>query len=125
MLSTANSLSFLSNWFISSVPKNPILVLVQNLLYEYWKTENVIIHYYLFHIFFTLATEKYPEIWNKVVSFNNISPHILVNELNDTFSQERYDEIKKMSSFHKLNYKIEYLEVENSFYQNLIIKGRY
>lgn len=30
-----------------------------------------------------------------------------------------------MSSFHKLNYKIEYLEVENSFYQNLIIKGRY
>ena len=114
-----------SNWFISSVPKNPILVLVQNLLYEYWKTENVIIHYYLFHIFFTLATEKYPEIWNKVVSFNNISPHILVNELNDTFSQERYDEIKKMSSFHKLNYKIEYLEVENSFYQNLIIKGRY
>lgn len=114
-----------SNWLISSVPKNPILVLVQNLLYEYWKTENVIIHYYLFHIFFTLATEKYPEIWDKVVSFNNISPHILVNELNDTFSQERYDEIKKMSSFHKLNYKIEYSEVENSFYQNLIIKGRY
>lgn len=114
-----------SNWLIASVPENPILILVQKLLYEFWKKENVIIHYYLFHIFFTLAIEKYPQIWNDVVSYNNISPHILVNELNSTFSEKRYDEIKRMSSFHKLNYKKEYIEMENTFYYELIINGNY
>lgn len=114
-----------SNWLISSKPNNPILVLMQNLLNEYWKNENVAIHYYVFHLFFTMAIEKYPEIWNGLPTFNNVNPHILVSELNDSFSDERYEEINKISSFHKLNYKLNYNEEDNTFYNQIIVKGNF
>lgn len=114
-----------SNWLISSEPNNPILVLVQDLLYEYWKDYDVIIHYFLFHIFFTMAIEKYPDIWSSIPRFNNVNPHMLVDELNNSYSLERYIDIKKMSSFHKLNFKLKYNEEKGSFYNTLIINGNF
>ena len=49
----------LSSWFITAEKNNPILITTRNLLYEYWRTNNYLLHYYLFHLFFTLAVEKY------------------------------------------------------------------
>lgn len=114
-----------SSWLISSERNNPILMLVRELLYEYWKKEEIIIHYFLVHLFFTMSIEKYPEIWRQVPSFNNISPHILVDEFNNKFSEYRYEEIKNMSAFHKLNFKISYNENDDSFYSNIIMKSNF
>lgn len=114
-----------SNWLISSKPNNPILVLMQRLLNEYWKKENIAINYYMFHLFFTMAIEKYPEIWSELPTFNNVNPHILVNELNNNFCKNRYEEIDKISSFHKLNYKLNYNEEANTFYNHIIINENF
>ncbi|CDM69226.1 Capsular polysaccharide synthesis family protein [Clostridium bornimense] len=112
-----------SNWLISSQANNPILILMKDLLYEYWKNENVVEHYYLFHLFFTMAIEKYHDIWDNIPRYNNINPHILSGELNSKFSQDRYEEIKHMSAFHKLNYKLNYIDKEDTFYNYVIVKG--
>lgn len=114
-----------SSWLISSKPNNPILILMQRLLNEYWKKENIIINYYMIHLFFTMAIEKYPEIWNELPTFNNVNPHILVNEMNNKFCEDRYEEINKISSFHKLNYKLDYNEEPDTFYTNIIINGNF
>lgn len=114
-----------SSWLISSKANNPILLLVKKLLHEYWKESDIIEHYFLVHLFFTMAIEKYPEIWSEVPNFNNVNPHILVNELDGKFSEQRYEEIKNMSAFHKLNFKLNYNENMDSFYNNIIMKGNF
>ncbi len=49
--STGNAI-FLSSWFIVSVPNEPSLIRLRELLYEYWNDYGVLKDYYLFHIFF-------------------------------------------------------------------------
>ena len=96
-----------SNWFITSCTNHPILQLTQALLYEYWKKKNVLIDYFIFHLFFQLATESYPEEWNKVVPFSNAVPHILLLRLFTDYDPKIWENIKQMTPFHKLTYKFE------------------
>lgn len=109
-----------SNWLISAGKNNPIIVLTKNLVLEYWKKENIMINYLFFHIFFTLATEKYPEIWSNVPTFNNVSPHIMANEINKEYSQERFRELQEMSDFHKLNYKSNLIDDNFTLYSHVL-----
>ncbi|AWK51249.1 capsular biosynthesis protein [Clostridium beijerinckii] len=113
-----------SNWLISGNKNNNILVATRDLLYEYWKNEDVLINYFIFHLFFTMATEKYTEEWKLVHKFNNISPHILQHELFDKYSDERFEEIKSMSVFHKLNNKsVGPKYKSDTYYDYIINKG--
>ena len=115
-----NSLSVVaSNWLIYANKDNNIINLTKKLLYYYWKDYNYAINYNIFHIFFKLATEVYKDEWKNVPTFNNISPHILQFELNDDFQEIRFNEIKNMSDFHKLNWRIE-SENKNSFYNYIV-----
>ena len=97
----------LSSWFITSNKNNPILLTTRELLYEYRRTNDYLIHYFLFHLFFTLSTKKYPNIWNKVLKYSNIPPHVMQHEFLDEFNDKRFTELKNISSIHKLNHKIE------------------
>ena len=119
-LDRKNSLSVVaSNWLIYANKNNNIINLTKKLLYYYWKDYNYAINYNIFHIFFKLATEVYKDEWKNVPTFNNISPHILQYELNDDFKEIRFNEIKNMSDFHKLNWRIK-SENKNSFYNYIV-----
>ena len=53
--------------------------------------------------------------------FSNIPPHILQFEFLEEYSQERFEEIKKMSSVHKLSQKIDFSKAKkNSFYEYIL-----
>ena len=119
-LDRKNSLSVVaSNWLIYANKNNNIINLTKKLLYYYWKDYNYAINYNIVHIFFKLATEVYKDEWKNVPTFNNISPHILQFELNDDFQEIRFNEIKNMSDFHKLNWRIK-SENKNSFYNYIV-----
>lgn len=114
--------SCLSNWLIYSKPNNPIIVNTRNLLFKYWKTNNKVINYFIFHILFTISARYMPEEWDKVKFFTNIEPHLLqFRYLKKEFNAQEFDELKRISSFHKLTYKVGKLS-DNSFY-NKICKG--
>jgi hypothetical protein len=100
-----------SNWFISAWSQQPILLLTRDLLYAYWKNTNKIDNYFVFHIFFAMATRRYSEDWENVPVFNNQSPHTLQFELKRRYSESRWNDILAMSVFHKLN---RYVSVENA-----------
>lgn len=119
-LDRKNSLAVVaSNWLIYANKNNNIINLTKKLLYYYWKNYNYAINYNIFHIFFKLATEVYKDEWNKVPTFNNISPHILQFELCEEFNDKRFEQIKNMSDFHKLNWRIK-SENKNSFYNYIV-----
>ena len=95
----------ISNWFITASSGNPILLLTQALLYEYWRKHNKLIDYYIFHDFFQLAIEAYPDVWDKVIPFSNSTSHILLLRLFDFYNEDIWEGIKSQVCFHKLTYK--------------------
>lgn len=109
-----------SNWLIASKTNNPILLLTRKLLFQYWKDNNYLIDYYIFHIFFNMATKKYANEWENVPAFNNHSPHTLMFELGKKYSKERFEQIEKMSVFHKLERHTNYSDKKGSMYEYII-----
>ncbi len=112
----------ISNWFITAHTHNPLLELTQALLYDYWKKHNYMVDYFIFHDFFQLAQEAYPEVWNQVVPFCNSVPHILLLRLFDRFDPVVWQAVREMTPFHKLSYKFNQDETlrEDTYYTHLI-----
>lgn len=109
-----------SNWFIASKTNNSILLLTRKLLFNYWKNENELMDYHIFHLFFTMATRKYKTEWEAIPAFNNHTPHTLMFELGKQYSEERWKQIEEMSVFHKLERHTDYSNIPNSMYWHII-----
>ena len=111
----------ISNWFISAYSNNPILRLTQHLLYEYWKENNMVIDYYIFHDFFQLATEAYPEEWERVIPHDNSTSHVLLLRMFEKYNDAVWKAIQNQVVFHKLTYKFEdsQIKIPNTFYRRI------
>lgn len=97
-----------SNWFFAAKPHHEILEKTRNLLYEYWRKENRLVAYSIFHPFFTMAVESTPacrEAWQGVPAFNDMNAKVLSDELFRPYSPERWKQIRRFSFVHKLSYK--------------------
>lgn len=117
----------LSSWLIYAKPNNPIIVNTRNLLYKYWEKNNKLADYYLFHVIFTLCARTFPEEWEKVKFVSNLNPHLLLflNFYNE-YDEKRMEELKQISNFHKLTYKIDKSRLKpNSFYEKICRGGGY
>ncbi|MCQ5146272.1 capsular polysaccharide synthesis protein [Enterocloster bolteae] len=108
-----------SSWLIAAKSNDPILLLARDLLYKYWKKHNYLINYFLLHLCFALAARKYRDEWNNIPMYNNRSPHTLMFELGNEFNENRWNEIKRMSSFHKLTRHVAY-DREGTFYKHIL-----
>lgn len=113
-----------SNWFIKSNAGNPILLLTRDLIREYWKKHDTLLDYFIFHLFFTMATKKYKTIWEKIPTYNNVNPHIMQFELNNNYSRERFEYYKSISDFHKLTYKLNIDNISKNSNLNFILGGK-
>ena len=111
-----------SSWLIAAHANNPVICMTRDLMFEYWKNNKVAIHYYLVHLFFTMALQEFPEMKQSVPVYNNSSPHILVNELSFNYDEERWEAITRMSQFHKLNYKKQYNTSDGTLYSQLFLR---
>lgn len=112
----------ISNWFITADSGNKILELTLALLYDYWAKNDHLVDYFIFHDFFQLAIEVYPEEWRKVVPFSNSLPHILLLRLFDPYNEKVWTAVKEQTSFHKLSYKFteEQAQKEGTYYKELL-----
>lgn len=116
----------ISNWLIASHPGNGIIIRTRELLYEYWKRNNSLKHYFIFHILFQVAVDTDPELqrqWREVPYFNNASPHCMQRDLFQPYSAERWEQLKLMSPIHKLTYKVkpEQEALEDTFYKYILL----
>ena len=105
----------MSSWFISAKANNEILVRTQQLVMQYWKNYNWLKHYFIFHLLFSIAIDSRETLrnqWKKIPYFNNSIPHTLLLELHDSYTPERWEQIKNLSPIHKLTYKFKPSDLE-------------
>ena len=93
------------SWFLHSVSANPIIADVRDMLYEYWKKEDSLMHYFLFHLMFSIACRRHPE-WNEAIPIFSLEPcHLLQHEMLAPYDELRWRHIMQCSGVHKLTYK--------------------
>lgn len=96
-----------SNWFMTACTNHPILKLTQEMLYDYWKKNNSLVDYFIFHDLFELAIEAYPDEWEQVIPFPNSTPHIVLLRIFEKYDKKVWDSVCSMTPFHKLSYKLD------------------
>lgn len=114
----------ISNWFISASPNNVLLKLTQTLLYEYWRRNDKLVDYFIFHDMFQLAIEAYPDQWKKVVPYSNSVPHIVLLRLFEQYDETTWNAVRKMCPFHKLTYKFSENETEKTgtYFEKIVLQ---
>ena len=111
----------ISNWMITARAGNPVLKLTRALLYEYWREHRKCEDYFIFHHFFEMAIDAYPEEWARVIPFSNAAPHILLLRLFEPYDDAVWGAVREMTPFHKLSYKFDEAktQIPGTYYQEL------
>ena len=95
----------ISNWFIHAKPGNRLLMDVRDMLYAYWRDYNCVVEYYIFHLFFSHAAKKYPEMMARMPKGNSYHALLLRDNEHRMKDREWMDKLMANVPFHKLNYR--------------------
>lgn len=111
----------ISSWLISAKTNNKVLMMARYLCYEYWKQNNEMVDYFLFHDFVMISLEQNEEDWKKIIPRDNAAPHMLLLRLFDKYDEDTWNAIKEQTPFHKLTYKFnkENEIIKDTYYQHL------
>lgn len=119
--------SLLSMNFISACANHPLVKDTQLLTLEYWKHENRMVDYNLSALMWTIAVQKNTtnkKLWDDVLYVPTGLKEGLINSLSLPFSQEKWEQLKSISSVQKLTYKFQEFgidtETPGTFYQYLL-----
>lgn len=112
----------ISSWLISAKSNNKVLMMTKYLCYEYWKKNNEMVDYFLFHDFFMISLELNDAEWKNIIPRDNAAPHMLLLRLFDEYNEETWCAIKNQTPFHKLTYKFDDTKVklENTYYRKIL-----
>ena len=118
----------MASYFIAAKPDNKILKETLAALVQYWKENRFLVNYFAFLHTFTMVTfeKDNREYFSKVPFFNFLPVQQFQGELLNQFSEERWNEIRKISGIHKLTHKQRVLtkkkdfDTTGTFYEKLI-----
>ena len=119
----------MASYFIAAKKDNKILKETLAALIQYWKENNFLVNYFTFLHTFTMVTQaskENKELFSKVPFFNFLPVQQFQGELLNQFSEERWNEIKKISGIHKLTHKQSVLtkkkeiDTNGTFYEYII-----
>lgn len=115
--------SYISSWLISAKTNNKILMAVRELIYAYWRDNNIMWDYFLLHDFMSIVLDRYPEEWNRIVPSDNATPHVLLLRLFEQYDERIWNAVKEQTPFHKLTYKYRgELEKNKGTYFDIVMK---
>lgn len=96
-----------NSWFLKAAPEDMIIRNMKNLMFEYWKYENRLLNYFLYHLFFDLMMEKNDVLaakWKNVpLLFDDC--YELAGHFFEPFVADDWRKINEKTTIHKLNYK--------------------
>lgn len=113
-----------SSWLIYSKTNNIILLATKELLLNYWKNKNNLIDYFLVHHFISIVLRYFKDEWDSIPKVPNDLPHVLLLQLFDKYDDKKYQHIKQFTSFHKLSYKFDEVDMKKkgTFYDIILSK---
>lgn len=115
-----------SNWFLSARKGNPIMQRMVELLCAYWKHENGLRDYYIFHLFLYLLLTRTAEGQKMLKSMpyvQNVDAHTLQFCLFEDFNEAQWKHICSRSAIHKLTWKFNHnepLDKFGTFYDHIL-----
>lgn len=112
----------MSNWFITAGAGHPILRLTRDLLYDYWKHNDKLVDYFIFHYYFEIACEAYPDLAAQIMPCTSETPHIVQLHFAEPASEAWLEAALSQSCFHKLTYKVseEVQSSQGTIYQAML-----
>ena len=117
--------NYISSWLISAKTNNKVLMAVRELCYSYWKENNDMWDYFLFHDFMCITLDKYEDEKRRIIPRDNATPHILLLRLFEKYDQMTWEAIKLQTPFHKLSYKFDEEQTKKQgTYYDMIIQER-
>lgn len=120
---TAEGIS-ISNWFITSCAGNPVLMVLRDMLYAYWKEYDCTLDYYIFHLFFSMLALEYSAEVGAMPYGCSQRSIALMRHWGQPFRQEAWDRLTAKVSFHKLNYRVsDAIKNDKDNYYNHILRG--
>lgn len=103
--------------FMVAKKNNEVIHVWLDLLLNYWSTQDSIYHYFFFQILFEeLMTNNLYPLRKPII--DDTLPHLLQKELHKPYSPDKYEDIIKQTSIHKLTYVDK--RTPNTFYDVLI-----
>lgn len=112
----------ISNWFITARRGSLPLMVLRDVLTEYWQDYSVTLDYYMFHDFFFTIAQMYPEEMAAMPRRNRKRALVLGDKLTEPYDEQEMNDIKQISCFHKLNYRIagRMKDVSGTFYEEIV-----
>jgi hypothetical protein len=103
----------ISNWFITADRESHLLILLREMLYEYWRRYDCVLDYHVFHLFFKMIAYKYSDEIKKMPLLNSYHCIELLKHLGEDSQPERLERFLSRVSIHKLSYRLNKKIIEN------------
>ena len=119
--------NIMSCFFIRSKSNALLLEAIKRSIENYWQENDYLVNYFIFeHIATLLANgnDALKTAWAKIPFYSAEDAGILQTRLFDAYDEAVFNEIKQLTSIHKLTYKKSFDHVaEDSFYKFIINSG--
>ena len=114
----------IGNWFISACADNPVLTVLREMLLAYWRDYDCVLDYYIFHLFFSMLREVFPQEIAAMPYAYAPRSLALVHHWGEPFDEAKWQRLTEHVCFHKLTYMKDKVpaKVEGSYYE-YILKG--
>lgn len=103
----------ISNWFITADRESHLLILLREMLHEYWRRYDCVLDYHVFHLFFNMIAYKYSDEIKKMPLLNSYHCIELLKHLGEDSQPERLERFLSRVSIHKLSYRLNKKIMEN------------
>lgn len=110
------------NWFISACTNNEVLMVLRDMLYAYWREHDCVLNYYLFHLFFGMLREVFPEQIAAMPYAYAPRSLALVHHWGERFDETKWKRLTERVCFHKLTYMKDKVpaKVEGTYYEYIL-----
>ena len=117
----------MGNSLLASDKGNPLISAMLTYLLDYWRKENVLVSYSVFHVAWDIvvhSSEYLNRLWEDIPYVTFHTHCIMRKEMNNPWSQTRYNDICAMTPLHKFTYKFAEYHIDTTkqgtFYDVLV-----
>jgi len=112
----------ISNWFISASSNNEVLLVIRDLIAAYWRDYDCVVWYYVFHLFFKMASKQFPESLSDMPYAYSPDSLCLLHHWAESFNEEKWHRVSQCVPFHKLSCRPskEVVEDQGNYYNAIL-----
>ena len=111
-----------SNWFITACTNSRPLMVLRDVLCQYWNDYSVTLNYYMFHDFFYAIAQLFPEEIAAMPRKNRLFPLMLMERMKEPYDEKWWKELTDHVCFHKLCWRVseDVKSNEGNFYNSIL-----